>query len=146
MSLRGAGESLRRDRVLVVLRLLSGGVFVVFGIGKFVNHASELASFKAYGLPAPEAFVVVIGVIEVVGGLLLMTGVLTRPAALVLAGDMIGAIVLSGIVKGELISLTLAPTLLVVMIVLVWVGPGPFSLRASPHGSGLACGTSEPGP
>ena len=50
---------------------------VVFGIGKFVNHTSELASFKSYGLPAPEAFVVVIGLIELVGGLLLMTGVLT---------------------------------------------------------------------
>ncbi|MBV9414687.1 MAG: hypothetical protein JO363_06885 [Solirubrobacterales bacterium] len=37
------------DRVLLVLRLLSGGVFVVFGIGKFVNHA------------APEAFMIVIG-------------------------------------------------------------------------------------
>ena len=79
------------------LRLLAGGVFVVFGIGKFVNHASELASFKTYGLPAPDAFVIVIGLVEVVGGLLLIAGVLTRPAALVLAGDMVGAIVVSGI-------------------------------------------------
>ena len=108
-----ATRAMSRDRVLLLLRLLSGGVFVVFGIGKFVNHASELASFKTYGLPAAEAFVVVIGLIELVGGLLLMTGVLTRPAALVLAGDMIGAIVVSGLAKGELISLTLAPAELV---------------------------------
>ena len=115
-----------RDRVLLVLRLLSGGVFVVFGIGKFVNHGSELASFKTYGLPAAEAFVVVIGLIELVGGLLLMTGVLTRPAALVLAGDMIGAIVVSGLAKGELISLTLAPAELVAMLVLLRMGPGRY--------------------
>ena len=115
-----------RDRSLLVLRLLSGGVFVVFGIGKFVNHWSELASFKAYGLPAPEAFVVVIGVIELVGGLLLIAGLLTRPAALVLAGDMIGAIVVSGIAKGELISLTLAPAELVAMLVLMRMGPGRY--------------------
>jgi putative oxidoreductase len=115
-----------RDRGLLVLRLLSGGVFVVFGIGKFVNHWSELASFKAYGLPAPEAFVVVIGVIELVGGLLLIAGLLTRPAALVLAGDMIGAIVVSGIAKGELISLTLAPAELVAMLVLMRMGPGRY--------------------
>ena len=119
-----ATKAMSRDRVLLLLRLLSGGVFVVFGIGKFVNHASELASFKTYGLPAAEAFVVVIGLIELVGGLLLMTGVLTRPAALVLAGDMIGAIVVSGLAKGELISLTLAPAELVAMLVLVWMGPG----------------------
>ena len=115
-----------RDRVLLVLRLLSGGVFVVFGAGKFVNHSSELASFKTYGLPAPEAFVVVIGAVELVGGLLLIAGVLTRPAALVLAGDMVGAIVVSGLAKGELISLTLAPAELVAMLVLLRVGPGRY--------------------
>jgi putative oxidoreductase len=120
-----------RDRVLLVLRLLSGGVFVAFGIGKFVNHASELASFKSYGLPAPEVFVIVIGLIELVGGLLLIIGVLTRPAALVLAGDMIGAIVVSGIAKGEIISLTLAPAELVAMLVLLWTGPGAKSLMPS---------------
>jgi putative oxidoreductase len=121
-----------RDRALLCLRLLAGGVFVAFGVGKFVNHTSELASFKTYGLPAPEAFVVVIGVIEVVGGLLLIIGVFTRPAALVLAADMIGAIVVSGIAKGELVSLTLAPAELVVMLVLLWTGPGGASLRPSP--------------
>ena len=120
-----------RDRLLLVLRLLSGGVFVVFGIGKFVNHASELASFKTYGLPAPEAFVVMIGLIELVGGLLVMTGVLTRLAALVLAADMIGAIVVSGIAKGELISLTIAPAELVAMVVLLWTGPGTQSVSSS---------------
>jgi putative oxidoreductase len=119
----------RRDQVLLGLRLVSGGVFVAFGIGKFVNHPSELASFKAYGLPAPAVFVVVVGVIELVGGLLVMTGALTRPAALVLAGDMIGAIVVSGIAKGELISLTLAPAELVAMLVLLYTGPGRLSVR-----------------
>jgi putative oxidoreductase len=113
-----------RDLALLVLRLLAGGVFVVFGIGKFVDHASELASFKAYGLPAPEAFVVIVGLIELFGGSLLIAGVVTRPAALVLAGNMVGAIIVSGLSKGELISLTLAPADLVAMLVLVWTGPG----------------------
>ncbi len=97
----------------------------MFGIGKFVNHTSELASFKTYGLPAPELFVVVIGVIEVVGGLFLIVGILTRPAAFVLAADMVGAIVVSGIAKGELVSLTLAPAEVVAMLVLLWTGPAP---------------------
>lgn len=122
---------MNRDRVLLVLRLLSGGVFVVFGIGKFVNHASELASFKSYGLPAPEIFVVVIGLVELVGGVLVIIGVFTRAAALVLAADMIGAILVSGIAKGEIVSLTLAPAELVAMLVLLWTGPGATSLRPS---------------
>jgi putative oxidoreductase len=121
-----------RDRALLGLRLLSGGVFVLFGIGKFVNHTSELASFKTYGLPAPELFVVVIGVIEVVGGLFLIVGILTRPAAFVLAADMVGAIIVSGIAKGELVSLTLAPAELVAMLVLLWTGPGATAVRPSP--------------
>src|SRR5689334_6708010 len=117
-----------RDRVLFVLRLGSGGVFVVFGAGKFVDHASELASFQAYGLPAPDAFVYAIGVIELVGGLLLIVGLATRPAALVLAGDMIGAILVSGVGLGELVSLTLAPAQLAVCLFLVFTGPGMWAL------------------
>jgi putative oxidoreductase len=121
-----------RDRALLALRLAAGGVFVAFGAGKFVNHTSELASFKAYGLPAPEVLVVVIGVIELTGGVLLMIGVLTRPAALALAGDMVAAIIVSGVAKGEAISLTLAPAELLAMLVLLWTGPGAYALRTSP--------------
>jgi putative oxidoreductase len=111
------------------IRVLSGGVFVAFGIGKFANHASELASFKSYGLPAPELFVVAIGVIELAGGGLLISGRLVRPAALVLAADMIGAIVVSGLAKGEIISLTLAPVQLVAMVILL-LAPDPAPTRA----------------
>ena len=110
------------SRMLSAIRLLSGGVFVVFGIGKFVNHSSELASFRTYGLPAPAVFVIVIGVVELVGGTLLIANRYVRAAALVLAVDMVGAIVVSGIAKGELISLTLAPTELVAMVALLAAG------------------------
>jgi putative oxidoreductase len=112
----------------LVARVVGGGVFVVFGLAKFVNHASEVDSFRDYGLPAPGAFVVVIGVVEIVGGLLLILGLATRPAALVLAGDMVGAIIVSGIALGEPISLTLAPTELVLCLFLLWKGPGAYAL------------------
>lgn len=113
---------MNRDRVLTFLRLASGGVFVAFGAGKFLNHSSELASFRTYGLPAPEVFVVVIGVIELVGGLLLIVNRFVRPVALVLAADMVGAIVVSGIARGELISVTLAPAELIAMLALALAG------------------------
>jgi putative oxidoreductase len=123
-----AHSQLTRDRVLLALRLLSGGVFVAFGAAKFVGHASELASFRTYGLPAPDVFVTVIGVVELVGGALLIVGWLVRPAALVLAGNMVGAIIVSGIAKGEVISLTLAPAELAAMLVLLWTGAGAFAV------------------
>lgn len=109
-------------------------VFLGFGIAKFVNHASEVDSFRTYGLPAPDAFVYAIGTIEVAGGLLLIAGLSARLAALALAGDMVGAIAVSGIKEGEPISLTLAPVLLVIIIAVFWAGPGRWSLsrRSSP--------------
>jgi putative oxidoreductase len=114
-----------RAAVAVALaRVAAGVVFVIFGIGKFSQHATEVDSFRTYGLPSPDAFVYAIGVLEVAGGLMLIAGLLTRLAALALAGDMVGAVVVSGIKEGEIISLTLAPALLVTMLVLLWTGPG----------------------
>ncbi|MGI8716032.1 MAG: DoxX family protein [Solirubrobacteraceae bacterium] len=103
-------------RWLVAIRRTAAIIFVVFGIGKFVNHASELASFRLYGLPIPGVLTYAIGGLEIVGGLLLVGGVLVRGAAVALGVDMVGAIVFSGIGKGEVISLTLAPALLAAMI------------------------------
>ncbi len=105
-------------------RIAAGLVFLGFGIAKFANHSVEVDSFETYGLPAPDAFVYVIGTIELIGGLMLIAGAGTRLAALVLAGDMVGAIAVSGIKEGEPVSLTLAPLLLAVMIVVLWAGPG----------------------
>jgi putative oxidoreductase len=112
-------------------RVAAGVVFVIFGIGKFSQHATEVDSFRTYGLPSPDAFVYAIGMLEIVGGLMLIAGLLTRLAALALAGDMVGAIAVSGVKEGEVISLTLAPTLLVTMGTLLWVGAGPRSIDAA---------------
>jgi putative oxidoreductase len=114
--------------VRALARVAAGIVFLVFGIGKFSQHASEVDSFEKYGLPSPDAFVYAIGVLEIGGGLLLVIGLLTRITALAMAGDMVGAIVFSGIKEGEPISLTLAPALLLVMLVLMRFGPGRPSL------------------
>ncbi len=105
-----------------IVRWSAAVVFVAFGAGKFVNHASELASFRDYALPAPEVLVYAVGVLEIVGGVLLASGRLVRLAAALLAGDMVGAIVTSGIGRGETISLTLAPVLLGSMIFLILGG------------------------
>ena len=113
---RLTGESL----LVTVTRLIAGAVFVLFGLGKFVAYDSELASFRHYDLPLPEAMVIVIGVVELAGGALLLAGRHVRPAAFLLAGDMVGAILVAGLGQGEVFpSLTLAPALLVAMVVVI---------------------------
>jgi putative oxidoreductase len=105
-----------------LIRVVSAIVFIVFGVGKFVHHGDETASFRGYGLPAPGVFTLVIGVVELLGGVALIVGpaggFARRLALVLLAGDMIAAIILSGILHGEKVSLTLAPALLVSMLVL----------------------------
>ena len=119
----------RDPRFLV--RLAAGVVFVAFGVAKLGAHAAEVDSFERYGLPQADAFVYLIGALEVGGGLLLVAGLATRLVALALAGDMAGAIVISGIGEGEVVpSLTLAPLLLVAMAYLVRAGAGPASVDA----------------
>jgi putative oxidoreductase len=110
-------------RVLwTLIRVASAIVFVIFGVGKFVNHADETASFRTYGLPAPGVLSVLIGVVEIFGGIVLVAGparsLARRLAFAVLAGDMVAAIILFGILRGERVSLTLAPALLVSMLAL----------------------------
>jgi uncharacterized membrane protein YphA (DoxX/SURF4 family) len=103
------------------VRLTAGLIFVAAGIAKFAFNAGEVRAFDRYGLPAPHAFVVLIGIVETLGGALLIAGVLTRPTAVVLAAVMVGAIALSGIGQGEVLpSLTLAPVLLAAMLFLLW--------------------------
>ena len=115
-------------RAARVLCLATGAIFAAFGASKFTNHASEVHSFRTYGLPSPDAFVYFIGVIETAGGILLIIGLATRLAALVLSGDMVGAIAIAGVKEGGVLNLGLAPALLTTMLFLLWAGSGPVAL------------------
>ena len=112
----------------LVLRVAAGAILIGFGQSKFAHHAKEVQAFDRYGLPAPEAFTYAIGTVELVGGLLLVLGLLTRLVALGLAGNMVGAIATGGRVDGGFVNLGLAPILLVVMLYLLWAGAGRLSM------------------
>lgn len=118
-----ADHAVRDHRALSVLAVLAGIVFVIFGVGKFTAHGSELASFRGYGLPAPAVTVVAIGILEIAGGLLLIARRGIAPVAVLLAANMLTAIAVSGFGEGEVLpSLTLAPALLAIMLALLVVG------------------------
>ena len=114
-----------------LIRVAAGLVFVAFSFGKFVRHAEEASAFDRYGLPWPSLFTYAIGVTELVCGVLLVLGIAPRLVALVLAGNMIGAISTAGRIDGGPIHLGLAPLLLVGMLFLVWAGPGRRPVRGA---------------
>jgi uncharacterized membrane protein YphA (DoxX/SURF4 family) len=80
-------------RATVLIRIVVGGVFASEGIQKFLFPA-ELASgrFAKIGIPAPELMGPFVGGVETVCGLLILTGLLTRLAAVPLLIDMLVAI------------------------------------------------------
>ena len=128
-------QSTRPSVVPLVVRIAAGTVFVAFSIGKFTHHDAEVGALDRYGIPAPEITTYLVGVLELAGGILLLLGLLTRPAAAALAGNMVGAIATAGRIDGGPIHLGLAPALLAAMLFLVWRGGGARSmdLRGSHH-------------
>ena len=82
-------------------------------------------------MPIAGFSVYAVGSIELLCGLLLIIGLMTRPAAAALALTMVGAIATAGRVEGGSFNLGVAPTLLVVMLVLLWTGAGRPALDAA---------------
>lgn len=113
---------------VTAVRVITGVLFVGFSLGKFTDHAHEAADFDRYGVPIPEVATYAVGVLELVCGLLLITGLVTRLAASLLAADMVGAIATAGRVEGGSFHLGVAPALLVAMLFLCWAGPGKLAL------------------
>jgi putative oxidoreductase len=73
-------------KLLSVLRFVTGLLFLEHGLQKFLGFPPRVA-------PAPDLFSLlgVQGCLEVVGGVLIILGLFTRPVAFVLAGNMAAA-------------------------------------------------------
>lgn len=68
---------------LLVLRVALGASFIFHGYPKLNDPAHALKAFSGYGLPSYFAYIS--GILEVFGGGLLIAGLFTRGAALLLA-------------------------------------------------------------
>src|SRR5271155_2359926 len=62
----------------LLLRLMAGGVFLSEGVLKFVYVNQGIGRFTKLGMPMPGVLAPAIALLEIGGGLLLMTGLGTR--------------------------------------------------------------------
>lgn len=111
---------------LLPIRIMAGIVFIAHGIPKFYDISGWYGFFQSINLP-PELFIP-IGLLEVIGGLAILFGILTRIASALFIIEMIGAQYwppnyLKGFIGGYEFELLLIS----ICTALVILGPGKIS-------------------
>ena len=79
------------SRATLLIRLMAGAVFLWEGILKFVYSNQGVGRFTKLGFPAPNFTATADGYFEIIGGMLLLTGLLTRFIAIPFIIEMIVA-------------------------------------------------------
>ncbi|WP_194762376.1 DoxX family protein [Microbacterium sp. UFMG61] len=99
---------------LLVLRIVVGAVFAAHGAQKIFEYTipGTIGSFAGMGVPMPEIAAPFVAFVELIGGILLVLGLFTRLAGILLAIDMIVALVLVHLSAG------------------LWVGEGGYEFVA----------------
>ena len=116
-----------------MLRVVVGFLFAAHGWQKYNEFtiAGTQGAFTQMGVPAADLVAPVVATLELVGGIALVLGLATRPIAILLTLNMVGAIALVHAPAGifveaggfELVLMLGASALAVALI-----GPGKFSL------------------
>ena len=126
-----------------LLRFALGVIFIVNGAGKVLNIGPEAVGVDGFAgflaslsVPAPMLFAWVIGILELVGGLMLVLGVFTRTIAVLMTINMLVALVVVHAPYGFDITngngsggIEYALLLVFASAALVFSGPGRLSLE-----------------
>ena len=85
MSLSTTTANSSAPALAAVGRLLLSIIFILSGFLKLTSIAGTAGYFGSLGLPAPTALAVAVGLLELIGGVLILVGFQTRYVAIVLA-------------------------------------------------------------
>jgi putative oxidoreductase len=118
-------------RALALLRIVTGYLYLQHGTSKLLGFP-HLPMFDHVSLASLIGFA---GILEMVGGFLILVGLFTRPVAFILSGEMAVAYFMAHASKGGLLTPLLNQGDLAVMWCFVFlyfasVGAGPWSLDA----------------
>ena len=134
---------------LLPIRIMAGVTFVAHGLPKFFGVSQGYGFFQSVNLP-PELFVP-IALLEVIGGLAILLGILTRIASALLVIEMLGAVLTVKLPKGFIGGYEFELLLIAICLSLVIMGPGKISIEHAnlkreifPRGKQLNRQTSKP--
>jgi putative oxidoreductase len=117
---------------LTIVRLIAGIVYLMHGGQKIFTYGlhGTAGAFAKMGIPLPGIAGPLVAIVEFVGGLCLLFGVFTRWAAILLALDMVGAIVFVHGRNGFFLprGFEFALVMLGVNLLLALAGPGAAAL------------------
>src|SRR5919197_6502460 len=110
------------------IRILAGIAFIIHGLPKLSNLAGTEHFFaNMVGLPA--AMAIPVGLLEVIGGIALVVGVLTRIASILFIIEMIGSTTTAKLSRGFVGGYELDLLLLSIAVSLILSGPGRISIE-----------------
>jgi putative oxidoreductase len=120
----------RLNAALAILRIVLGSIFIAHGAQKlFVFGLAGVAgAFGKMGVPLPGITGPAIAFLEFFGGIAVLLGLFTQPLTLLLAADMLGAIVLVKIDKGLVGGYEFELLLMAGALALALAGAGEYSL------------------
>lgn len=110
------------------IRILAGIAFIIHGLPKLSNIAGT-EDFFANMIGLPAAMALPIGLLEVIGGIALLVGVLTRVASILLIIEMIGSIIVAKLSRGFVGGYELDLLYMAISISLLLTGPGRISVE-----------------
>lgn len=116
-------------RILGIMRIVTGFLFLQHGTAKLLG-TPHIAMFDGLQL---VSLIGLAGILELVGGLLILIGLFTRPVAFILSGEMAVAFFMAHAPHGLLPMLNqgeLAVMYCFVFLYLSFAGGGEFSLDA----------------
>jgi putative oxidoreductase len=119
----------------VSIRIVIGIIFIITGWPKLLDIQQTQSFFMMAGLL--QELAVIIGLLEMVGGILLVVGLLTRILAFLFVIEMIGAIIVVNILSSvvpvpvgyEIAQYFIPILMLIISVSLILTGPGRISIE-----------------
>lgn len=110
------------------IRIIAGIAFILHGLPKLSNLPGT-EDFFANMVGLPPTLALPVGLLEVIGGIALLVGFLTRIASILFIIEMIGSTIVAKLPKGFVGGYELDLLLIAISISLILTGPGRLSIE-----------------